>query len=193
MNLHTKRARLAACTVGALSATILAVSASPASASGTYSGLAYVYGADFFQDDWNNEGVTDANTNAYSNATCLWQMTLWANGFLSSKTYVDGIFGSQTKTATANYQSGANKWGANLKVDGSAGKATWGDAADNIGYVSGSTASGGSLTLTYYGWNPTTGVTGRNFSMKRGTDGNYQFVDGDGAWRNAGYNYRTCS
>ncbi|MEU9141030.1 peptidoglycan-binding domain-containing protein [Streptomyces sp. NPDC048404] len=187
MNLRTKNAKLAGCAVGALSAIVLVLSASPASASGTYSGLPYVHGAASPYDDFGDEGVTDINTNRTSNATCLWQMTLWANGYLSSKASVDGDFGSQTRTATANYQSDAH-----LQVDGSAGKQSWSYAGvGQIRYVSGSNDS--TLTLAYEGLTTDGELTGRNFSMKRDASGDYQFIDGDGAWRYAGYNYRTCS
>jgi hypothetical protein len=187
MNLRTKNAKLAACTVGALSAVVLVLSASPASASGTYSGLPYVHGGAYPYDDFGDEGVTDIDTNKLSNATCLWQMTLWANGYLSSKSYVDGDFGSRTRTATSNYQSDAQ-----LQVDGSAGKQSWSYAGTGqIRYVSGSNDS--TLTLMYEGLTTNGQSTGRSFSMKRDASGDYQFIDGDGAWRNAGYNYRTCS
>ena len=56
MGLRT-RFKLAACTVGAVAAATLALGTTPAAASGTYSGLAYVYGADTYIDDWGNEGI----------------------------------------------------------------------------------------------------------------------------------------
>ncbi|MFI6359998.1 peptidoglycan-binding protein [Streptomyces sp. NPDC050743] len=179
MNLHTKKAKLAACAVGALSAAVLAVSASPASASGTYSGRAYVYGAGDWRDDWGDEGVVDYNTNKYSNATCLWQRVLWADGELVGPN--DGIFGSQTKAATASWQADHG-----LFADGSAGKNTWTKANAQVDFYSGSTASGQSLTLIYNG-------AVRNFLMVRDTNGNYQFWDEGGVKRAAGYDYRTCS
>ncbi|WP_030843357.1 hypothetical protein [Streptomyces hygroscopicus] len=67
--MRNQRARLVACAVGTLTAATLGLSASPASASGTYSGLAYVYGADVFSDDWNDEGILSTGSNASSNAT----------------------------------------------------------------------------------------------------------------------------
>ncbi|MDX3098989.1 peptidoglycan-binding protein [Streptomyces sp. ME19-03-3] len=131
MSLHTKRFKWGACTVGALTAAVLAVSATPAAASGTYSGLEYVYGDGAWSDDWGNEGVVDTNTNRTSNATCLWQMVLWADGYLSSSGD-DGDFGSQTKTATANWQSAHG-----LTADGSAGKASWSRAGPGLVQVPG--------------------------------------------------------
>ncbi|WP_324789360.1 peptidoglycan-binding domain-containing protein [Streptomyces sp. H51] len=190
MNFRPKRIKLAAGTIGALAAATLAVSTSPAAASGTYSGLDYVYGAAGWSDDWDNEGVVDINTNASSNATCLWQKVLWADGYLSSSADIDGIFGSRTKTATANWQSDSG-----VGVDGSAGRDTWSLAAiATISYVSGGDATAADMTLKYSGWNARTHTwTGRNFTMKRDASGNYHFIDGDGAWRKAGYNYRSCS
>ncbi|MFF3257291.1 peptidoglycan-binding protein [Actinacidiphila glaucinigra] len=179
MSSHTKRIKWGACTVGALTAAVLAMSTTPAAANGTYSGLEYVYGAGAWSDDWGNEGVVDTNTNRTSNATCLWQMVLWANGYLSSNSDIDGDFGSGTKTATANWQSASG-----LTADGSAGKASWSHAAGRINYSSGTESD---LYLTYVG------SAGRSFILHRFPDGVYQFVDADGASRNAGYNYRTCS
>lgn len=187
MSSHTKRIKWGACTVGALAAAVLAVSATPAAASGTYSGLDYVYGAGPYIGDWTNEGVVDRNTHASSNATCLWQAILWADGFLTASG-VDGVFGTGTYNATKAWQNEENYYNpdANLTVDGSAGKATWGRADLRVGMTGGSEAAGQILYARYLG-------NVRNVTLKRATDGNYQFIDADGAWRNAGYNYRTCS
>ncbi|MFG2775948.1 peptidoglycan-binding protein [Streptomyces sp. NPDC048350] len=155
------------------------MSTTPAVASGTYSGRAYVYGGGAFEDDWGDEGVTDINTHASSNATCLWQMILWANGYLPSD--IDGVFGANTKNATWNYQ-----YDTGLALDGSAGKATWSYAAlGQVAYVSGSTSAGQVLNLRYEGWV-------HNVTMRRIADGTYEFVDSHGNWRKAGYDYRTC-
>lgn len=190
MNRNTTRTKWGAYAVGALTAAVLAVSTTPAAASGSYSGLPFVYGAGVFEDDWNNEGVVDIDTNKISNATCLWQKVLWANGYLSSTSDIDGDFGPQTQTATANWQAAAG-----LANDGSAGKASWNYAASGqIDYVSGSEASGASLTLKYNGYNPRTYTwTGRTFTMTRNADGNYHFWDSSGVKRAAGYDYRTCA
>jgi peptidoglycan hydrolase-like protein with peptidoglycan-binding domain len=172
-----KRSRLAACTIGALTAGVLALSATPASASGSYSGLAYVYGGGVFADDWDNEGIVDTNDNATSNATCLWQKILWADGELAASG-IDGDFGSNTKTATANWQT---KFG--LSNDGSAGKDTWtmaGNWLRNSDY-----GTGGNTVAYYIG-------TSHVISVSRDSDGYYHFTDGDGSGRIAGYNYRTC-
>ena len=115
----SKRSRLAACTIGALTAGVLALSATPASASGSYSGLAYVYGGGVFADDWDNEGIVDTSHNKQSNATCLWQKILWADGELAASG-IDGDFGSNTAAATARWQTKFQ-----VPSDGSAGQKTW--------------------------------------------------------------------
>lgn len=180
MAIRAKKAKLAACTVGALSVAVLAVGTSPAVASGTYSGRAYVYGVGDFSNDWGDEGVLSTSTHKYSNATCLWQKILWADGYLPSTSDIDGIFGSQTKSATIALQEDFN-----LTADGKVGRQTFGWADQWLDYVSGSTASGQSLKLRYIG-------AEHNITVVRNTSGTYQFWDGDGVKRNAGYNYRTC-
>ncbi|MET8420865.1 peptidoglycan-binding domain-containing protein [Streptomyces sp. NPDC079189] len=181
------RIKLGACTVGALAAALLAVSTTPAAASGTYTGLAYVYGDGAYQDDWNTEGILQRDIHASSNATCLWQAILWADGKLASSSDIDGVFGDKTYNATRAWQQYENdRQGAGLEVDGSVGKGTFTWAGTYISFLSGSTGAGQTLNLRYVGWE-------RNITMRRLGDGNYEFVDGDGAWRKAGYNYRTCS
>ncbi|MEV6104469.1 peptidoglycan-binding protein [Streptomyces sp. NPDC051940] len=140
-------------------------------------------------DDWDNEGVVDRDTNRSSNATCLWQKVLWADGFLPASG-VDGVFGDNTYKATKAWQVYRNKaYEVGLAEDGSAGRATWGEAgygAEGMGiYLTGSDAPGATMTGNYIG-------RYAMFNMKRDADGNYQFIDGDGAWRKAGYDYRTC-
>ncbi|MFD5057204.1 peptidoglycan-binding protein [Streptomyces sp. NPDC058394] len=187
MNWRTKRIKLGAYTVGALTAAVLAVSTTPAAASGTYSGRAYFYGGDKYWDDWGDEGILQRNTHASSNATCLWQMILWADGALDSKSKVDGVFGDGTYNATKAWQQRQNiDYAAGLETDGSVGKATLSWAYEWIFATGGSDAAGQTLLLQYVGYNG-------NFNMRRLPDGNYEFVDGDGAWRKAGYDYRTCS
>lgn len=175
MRSRPKRVRLAACAAGVLTAATLALSVSPASASGTYSGLAYVYGAGTYEDDWGNEGDLSTGTNTSSNATCLWQKILWADGYLASSD-IDGVFGEDTKTATRKWQE---YW--YLPSDGVVGKNTFQKAGsflwdgNNDGAVD-----------TYIGGKHTINVT-------RDSEGRYNFYDGDGVKRLAGYDYRTCS
>ena len=175
--MNSKRSRIAACTIGALTAGVLALSATPASASGNYSGLAYVYGGGVFTDDWDNEGIVDTNDNSASNATCLWQKILWADGELAASG-IDGDFGSGTKAATARWQT---KFG--LTSDGSAGKNTWTMAGN---WLRNSSLGTTGTVAKYIGTSFTIDVT-------RDSDGYYHFLDGTGSGRIAGYNYRTCS
>ncbi|MPY38978.1 peptidoglycan-binding protein [Streptomyces phyllanthi] len=163
------------------------VTASPAAASGTYSGRAYVYGTGSHTDDWNDEGILQRSTHASSNATCLWQAILYADGKLTSPSEIDGVFGTKTYNATRAWQqTETSEWGADLEVDGSVGEETFTWAGRYVSYLSGSTAAGQTLNLRYVG------VFG-DVTMRRLPDGNYEFIDGDGAWRKAGYNYRSCS
>ncbi|MGW0706362.1 peptidoglycan-binding domain-containing protein [Streptomyces sp. NPDC002643] len=181
MNLFKKRARLAACAVGALTAATLALSTSPASASGTYSGLAYVYGGGQFEDDWGNEGILSTGTHTRSNATCLWQKILAAHGYLDFPSDIDGIFGTRTEAATKRLQ---DEW--DVGVDGEVGRETFGRASrENLVQEGGSTDPGSTLELRYLG-------THFNLDLVRESSGNYGFWDGDGNYRLAGYNYRTC-
>lgn len=168
-------------------ATVLAVSASPASASGTYSGLAYIYGGGGWYDDFGNEGILSTNTNTNSNATCLWQKILWAKGYLPWDD-IDGRYGPQTTAATKEWQS--NVYGdRNGAADDEAfswATNTPDGEIERLQYVSGGTGDGQSLTLKYvdhHGW----------FYLYRNTDGNYEFYDRNGTRRAAGYNYLTCS
>ncbi|TVZ94941.1 putative peptidoglycan binding protein [Streptomyces sp. BK340] len=176
MTSRATRAKLIGCSIGALTAATLALSASPASASGTYSGQAYVYGAGAFSNDWDDEGILSTGTNTASNATCLWQKILWADGNLTSASDIDGVFGSQTKAATKAWQS---DWEAN--PDGVVGKETFGKAGDWLRDTDGDGA-----VDTYIG-------TAHSISVSRDDQGRYHFYDGDGNGRIAGYDYRTCS
>ncbi|KOU61535.1 hypothetical protein ADK57_27685 [Streptomyces sp. MMG1533] len=178
-----KRTRAAACAVGLLTAATLALSTSPASANGTYSGLAYVYGAGTYVDDWANEGDLSTGVNTSSNATCLWQKVLWAEGAIEQDgtpfdaADIDGVFGENTKTATKWYQA---KYG--LTSDGVVGKDTFGQA----GVWGLRDYTGDGAVETYHGDRYDINVT-------RDSEGRYNFYDGDGNARLAGYNYRTCS
>ncbi|KQV94031.1 hypothetical protein ASD08_18495 [Streptomyces sp. Root369] len=157
----------------------LVLSTSPALAAGTYSGLAYVYGADQFEDDWGNEGVLSTSTHTESNATCLWQDILWADGYLSASD-IDGDFGAKTKAATIAWQTKKKL----SDVDGVVGKETFGRADDGLREWD---EDNGTLTLYYNGayYQPT---------IKRQANGTYGFyVAGTDEYRLAGYDYRSCS
>lgn len=176
MALRIKRVRVAACAVGALTAVTLALSASPASAIGTYSGLAYVYGGGAFGNDWDDEGILSTGTNTSSNATCLWQKILWADGNLTSASDIDGVFGTKTKAATEDWQS---DWDAS--PDGAVGKETFGKAGEWLRDTDGDGA-----VDTYVG-------SAHSISVSRDDQGRYHFYDGGGNGRIAGYDYLTCS
>lgn len=180
VKIRTSKVKLAMSIVGALSLGVLAISTSPAVADGTYSGLAYVHGGGDYTDDWGDEGVVDVNANNASNATCLWQKVLWADGDFSASD-IDGHFGSLTKSATKTWQS---HYG--VSADGSAGKNTWTEAGTHLNYVSGYGDPGSTLTLQYVGWSHV-------FTLVRNTAGTYTFPDGSGTTRDAGYNYLSCS
>ncbi|MFF0088273.1 peptidoglycan-binding protein [Streptomyces canus] len=178
-----KRAQLAAGIVGTLTAATLALSTSPASASGTYSGRAYVYGAGDWYDDWTDEGILSMATNTKSNATCLWQKILWADGYLSYTSDIDGDFGQTTAWATVNWQVRLNL----ENIDGVVGKETF-KAAARIDDPKRGLKDGNldGAVDSYVGFVHTINVT-------RDSDGRYHFYDGNGDARIAGYDYRTCS
>jgi peptidoglycan hydrolase-like protein with peptidoglycan-binding domain len=175
MSIGTKRSHMVAGTIGALAAVTLVLSASPASASNSYNGRAYVYGADAWHDDWYDEGILSTSSNTSSNATCLWQKILWADGLISSSA-IDGVFGSGTRTATETWQAQRSQ-----PVDGVVGKDTFKFASYNAA-----------------DWDLDGAVDHYNgakypINMTRDSAGRYNFYDGDGNARLAGYDYRTCS
>ncbi|MDO0913222.1 peptidoglycan-binding domain-containing protein [Streptomyces sp. DT2A-34] len=183
MNFGTTRTRLAAAVAAAVATGALAVSASPASATSSQ-GYFTGYGTTW-TDDWSNEGTLSSSSYARSNATCLWQKILWAEGATESNgtaydsADIDGIFGSNTTYATKRLQT---RWG--LDDDGLVGPQTLSAADNKLRYSSGSTSSG-TLTLTYDG-------ISHDFTMTRSDSNQYRFYQ-EGVWRLAGYNYRSCS
>jgi peptidoglycan hydrolase-like protein with peptidoglycan-binding domain len=152
------------------------LSAAPASASGDYSGLSTVAGSGGFADDWNDEGILSTTRHASSNATCLWQKILWADGKLAWDD-IDGVFGSGTREATKKWQQ---EWVSGT-ADGVVGKATFTAAGKSLRDTDGN----GSVD-TYRG------TEGRSFLVSRTADGDYTFYDWAGEKRIAGYNYLTC-
>jgi hypothetical protein len=177
-----KRAEATAGAIAALTAGVLALSATPASASGTYSGLPYVSGSGVFTDDWGDEGIVDQSHNTQSNATCLWQKILWADGLLSADG-IDGIFGPNTASATYTWQVRWDPLPGHIP-DGSAGRNTWTAAGWSL-FNSSGTQTGN--TVSYYNG------ASHDFALRRDSNGYYHFPDSTGADRAAGYNYRTCS
>ncbi|MGX5209921.1 peptidoglycan-binding domain-containing protein [Streptomyces violaceus] len=148
----------------------------------------WVRGYDKYQDDWDDEGVLSERSDyKTSNATCMWQRILWAEGVYwdvdsrFSESDITGEFGAKTGQGTSGLQQ---RW--DLTHDRTVGNATFGRAADNLKKTGGSTGRGETLYLKYYG--------GRyNISFKRNTEGKYLFRDQNGDWRQAGYDYRTCA
>ncbi len=178
--------KAAAPAVGAALALGLSVTiATPAAASGSYSGRAYVYGSGGVSDDFDDEGVVNVSTHRSSSATCLWQTILWANGYLPSSG-IDGIFGDQTDAATKNFQRDRG-----LAADGSAGRNSWTAAGNRISQQDN---QNGWLYVVF------DGVTGsrspyssHDFVLQRSPDGNYRFYPPQGGgpyW--AAYNSLTC-
>lgn len=166
--------------VGGVAAAVTAavvLSAAPASASGDYSGLSMVAGSGAFGDDWNDEGILSTTRHASSNATCLWQKILWADGKLAWDD-IDGVFGSGTREATKEWQ---RDWVGGT-ADGVVGKATFTAAGKSLRDTDGN----GSVD-TYRG------TEGRSFLVSRTADGDYTFYDWGGTKRLAGYNYLTCT
>jgi len=178
--------KVAAPAVGAALAVGLSVTiATPAAASGSYSGRAYVYGSGTVSDDFDDEGVVNVTTHRNSNVACLWQTILWANGYLPSSG-IDGIFGDQSDAATRNFQRDRG-----LVADGSAGRNSWTKAGDRISQQDN---QNGWLYVVF------DGVTGarsayssHDFVLQRSPDGNYRFYGPSTSgpyW--AHYNTRTC-
>ncbi|NUT96469.1 MAG: Tat pathway signal protein [Saccharothrix sp.] len=171
---------LAACAVG-----VMTVGASPASAAMSDN---YVRGYDTYVGDWGDEGPMAFGFQEHndSNAVCLWQKVLWAEGAKESDlttfdhSDVDGHFGPNTDAATRSLQA---RWG--LTIDGEVGGGTFGRADNNLRYVTGSTGRGELLYLTYHGKD-------HDFAIRRDENGIYEFADRNGTRRNAGYDYNTC-
>jgi peptidoglycan hydrolase-like protein with peptidoglycan-binding domain len=179
MRMDSRRTRLTAITVGALTAITLALGTSPASADGTYSGLPYIHGTGDYTNDLGDEGTLSTSTNTPSNAVCVWQEILAADNKLDFSE-VDGYFGTKTESATKNWQSAHN-----LSPDGVVGKDTFGNADNRLSFNSGSSADGQYLSMLY---------NGSSFQMQftRNTDGNWGFWDAFGTHHLASYNYDDC-
>ncbi|MEV6369752.1 peptidoglycan-binding protein [Micromonospora sp. WP24] len=159
--------------------------ATPAAASGSYSGRAYVYGSGVVPDDFDDEGVVNVATHRNSNVACLWQTILWANGYLPSSG-IDGVFGDQTDAATRNFQRDKS-----LAADGSAGRNSWTKAGDKLVQRDN---QNGWLYVVYQGARGSRSTySSHEFVLQRSPDGNYRFYPPQGGgpyW--ATYNSRTC-
>ncbi|GKQ40886.1 peptidoglycan-binding protein [Streptomyces sp. A012304] len=191
MSLRTTRKRLGAAVVAALAVGAMAVSASPASAKMSDG---YVRGYDEFAGDWGDEGELGRELGqtpdvSVSNAVCLWQRILWAEGARKthqpgspkfSKSDIDGVFGWDTYYATANLQ---RQW--DIGVDTWVGNETFGRADNQLVKTGGSIDRGETLYLKYNGKE-------HDFNLRRNTQGIYLFPDANDDWRQAGYNYLSC-
>jgi len=156
---------------------VVAGTALPAAASGSYNGNAYISGSGKADDDFNDEGVLNKSTNSVSNATCLWQNILYADSELDF-TGIDGSFGPGTYDATFGWQVTHG-----LDADGSAGKLTFTKLGSLISWL---THDDGTAAGTYYGHR-------YNVNLSRAANGRWSFQNRvDGKWYSASYNTRTC-
>ncbi|MFE9023090.1 peptidoglycan-binding domain-containing protein [Streptomyces sp. NPDC007808] len=181
MATHTHRPRLAsALTAAVMSAAVGATPALGASPASAAVSDGYVSGGGSFNNDWGDEGPVSTSAYSRSNAACLWQKILWAEGLLK-ESRISGNFSSETRVATKKLQS---RW--NITTTGKADPKTFNTAGKpgRLKYVSGSTASGRELTLKYQGG-------AHEFTVKRNDKGRYGFY-ADGAWRSAAYRSLSC-
>ncbi|MFF9772851.1 peptidoglycan-binding protein [Streptomyces sp. NPDC013978] len=183
------RKRVISAAIVAATVAVLGSSASPASARVSDG---YVSGLGDFTNDWGDEGPLSTSSNATSNATCLWQQILWAeganeqNGSDFDASDIDGIFGADTRHATMDLQ---RRWKLE-DVDGIVGPDTFGYLDDRrLVHYSGSES--GTLWMHYNG--PT-----HHFYITRTSSGNYGFWEGSDndngtTIRYASYKVRSCS
>jgi len=173
-----KKTRLTVALIATLTAFMVGgATATPATASNSYNGSAYVNGAGDSWVDWWDEGVLSTTQNTRSNATCLWQKVLWAEGELAWD-QIDGVFGPDTEAATVRLQK---RW--ELPYDGKVGKETFGRAGV------------GGIAYTVNG-QPTdywSDKTSKHFILTLNSSGHYTFYDRSGNLRVAGYDYLTCT
>jgi peptidoglycan hydrolase-like protein with peptidoglycan-binding domain len=185
MNFRTARVRIAAGAVAALAAGAMAVSVSPASANAS---AGWVTGSNSPYDDWDDEGTLSSSSYAKSNATCLWQKILWAegatekNGTAYDAADIDGAFGSNTTYTTKKLQA---RWG--LSADGKVGNKTFTAAGNKLKDAKYVDIDGNKkYQLTYDG-------KVANFTVYRGATNKWTFYDGDGKFRGTHYKVRHCS
>jgi hypothetical protein len=141
----------------------------------------YVSGAGYTYDDWNDEGTVSVNSNTSSNAACLWQKVLFAEGLLDYDD-IDGIFGSQTKRLTETLQS---RWEMR-DVDGIVGNATWERAGKNLVRSEYVNFDSQRVYRMYYSGSSDV------FAVYRGSNGRHGFYQDGGVFHQASYTSRTC-
>ncbi|MFI6965101.1 peptidoglycan-binding protein [Streptomyces sp. NPDC050255] len=191
MSFRTTRARLGIAAVAALAAGTLAEGASPAAASAS---SGHVSGAGSYYDDFGDEGTLSTSSYSSSNATCLWQIILLAEGAKETDgtafdmSDIDGHFGPNTREATKSLQK---TWG--LGVDGMVGPQTFGAAdtqwnastrSGELEFRSTGTTDATKYKLRYHG-------AKYYFDLYRTASGNYRFLHKD-AWHYASYTSNTC-
>ncbi|MFI0898897.1 peptidoglycan-binding protein [Streptomyces sp. NPDC020983] len=166
---------------------VAAATATPAAASNSYNGNAYISGSDTPADDLNDEGAVNMSTNTVSSVTCFWQNILYLDGYLS-KSGIDGSFGPATKTATAQWQGDRG-----LSADGSAGKATFTEAGIAFGsnWHWTENTSGGRY---WVGYRPSHVPVESALEVTRPFDGGaWSFLNKrTGKWVTAAYNTNAC-
>ncbi|WP_083752463.1 hypothetical protein [Saccharothrix sp. ALI-22-I] len=121
---------------------------------------------------WQDEGDLSTSEHAYSNATCLWQKILWADGYLTNDG-IDGIFGGGTASATLQWEADRA-----LPHDGKVGINAFKKADAKL--------KSDQERAWYYDGSEHDAV------ITFDDDGRFGFYE-DGVHRLAGYNYRTCS
>ncbi|MEV4842001.1 peptidoglycan-binding domain-containing protein [Micromonospora matsumotoense] len=137
------RIRVVATAVAVAMLGALAISAAPASASVSQG---YVAGAGTWTDDWADEGPVSASTRPHNNVVAMWQMILWADGYLD-RSGIDCRFGPVTTAATTKWQSDRG-----LRSDGVVGSGTLTKAATRLSvYESWFYYDGAGTNFIYFG------------------------------------------
>jgi hypothetical protein len=184
MKFRTTTTRWGAGAVAVMAAASLGLGASPASAAASDG---YVSGAGDHWDDWGDEGTLSTTSYNNSNATCLWQRILVAegaevssSGLRFTENDMDGNFGARTKAATIDLQ---RRWG--LTADGKVGNATFGRADSNLLYASTQPDElQHRIKFSYRGKE-------HNFNFFRSNIGRWSFYE-DQVLKYGSYTYNTC-
>ncbi|GGV27382.1 hypothetical protein GCM10010495_49380 [Kitasatospora herbaricolor] len=136
-------------------------------------GQGYVNGFDAVGDDWNDEGVLSVTQHSHSGAAGLWQMVLYADGYLS-ESGVDCKFGNGTDSATRQWQSNHG-----VTSDGAVGGQTFGRAGGRLFLSSdGIVGFSGEARTVYFVRNTTSGAYGFRGPLRGFTQADYAYPDG---------------